>query len=248
MENRLARSPVNYPLVTTIAASALTMLVVISSLLIAPWQKCTSSSQTNSECLHSELILLLSPTQIQVSAPPPIMISRAPPPSSPLNIQTAIIKTEESLLLGTKTNISPKPHVPQFPDFILPRPEPEGEEASPAVQVASKEQTTPDFVAFQMLDIRADNALPPLPRAPNMTPSQAAKLEGAQLLRFSSNKIIIQDGDNLWSISSRIYGAGRQYIQIFEANKNLISSPHRIFPGQVLALPKEAPQNHSATE
>lgn len=242
----MARSPVNYPLATSIAASALTMLAVTGGLLIEPWQNCAASNQSNSECLKFEFVLLLSPIPVQKTSLQPVAISHAPPVAPYIEMQTPPVITEQSSPAATKTNISPQPHVPQFPDFILPRPEPDM--TGPAPQEAGEEQLIPDFVIYQMSEILVQAPPPPLPRVPNITPSGEAKLEVEQLLHFSFDKIIIQDGDNLWAISSQIYGSGRQYIRIFEANKDLISSPHRIFPGQVLALPKDATQNRSARE
>ena len=56
--------------------------------------------------------------------------------------------------------------------------------------------------------------------------------------RFASGKVIIRRGDNLWTIARRVYGMGRRYVEIYEANRNRISDPHWIYPGQVFDLPK----------
>ena len=55
--------------------------------------------------------------------------------------------------------------------------------------------------------------------------------------RFASGKVIIRRGDNLWTISRRVYGFGRDYVRIFEANRDKIENPHWIYPGQVFELP-----------
>ena len=44
-------------------------------------------------------------------------------------------------------------------------------------------------------------------------------------------------GDSLWAIAKKYYGDGAQYKKIFEANKDKISNPNLIYPGQELALP-----------
>ena len=49
--------------------------------------------------------------------------------------------------------------------------------------------------------------------------------------------ITIQPGDNLWVVSRNLYGAGRQYTVIYEANKALIKNPRLIYPGQILTTP-----------
>ena len=44
-------------------------------------------------------------------------------------------------------------------------------------------------------------------------------------------------GDTLWGIARTFLGDGRRYVEIFELNRDQISNPHWIFPGQVLLLP-----------
>jgi nucleoid-associated protein YgaU len=49
--------------------------------------------------------------------------------------------------------------------------------------------------------------------------------------------VIIRRGDNLWTISRRLYGHGIRYSTIYEANHDQIRSPHLIYPGQTFVLP-----------
>ena len=51
--------------------------------------------------------------------------------------------------------------------------------------------------------------------------------------------VIIKPGDMLWSISYRIYGNPFKYVEIYDENKDQISNPDLIFPGQIFTLPKE---------
>jgi nucleoid-associated protein YgaU len=44
-------------------------------------------------------------------------------------------------------------------------------------------------------------------------------------------------GDTLSAISKSQYGNANQYPKIFEANKPMLSSPDKIYPGQVLRIP-----------
>lgn len=55
--------------------------------------------------------------------------------------------------------------------------------------------------------------------------------------RFTGGKAIIRRGDTLWTLAHRYYGAGIHYRTIFEANRDQISRPSRIFPGQIFDLP-----------
>jgi len=46
-------------------------------------------------------------------------------------------------------------------------------------------------------------------------------------------------GDTLWGISEKNLGSGARYMEIFEANKPMLSDPDKIYPGQVLRIPQE---------
>ena len=54
--------------------------------------------------------------------------------------------------------------------------------------------------------------------------------------------VTVQPGSTLWAISQGRYGDGMRYVQIFEANRDLIRNPDLIYPGQVFALPDPAPR------
>lgn len=49
--------------------------------------------------------------------------------------------------------------------------------------------------------------------------------------------VIIRRGDNLWTISRRLYGQGIRYSTIYEANNDQIRDPDLIYPGQTFVLP-----------
>ncbi|MGC1548682.1 MAG: LysM peptidoglycan-binding domain-containing protein [Rhodanobacter sp.] len=50
----------------------------------------------------------------------------------------------------------------------------------------------------------------------------------------------VQSGDNLSKIAKQFYGNANAYQQIFDANRDQLSSPDRIKPGQVLKIPAKA--------
>lgn len=50
--------------------------------------------------------------------------------------------------------------------------------------------------------------------------------------------VIIRKGDNLWTISRRLYGEGTRYTTIYQANKGQIRNPDLIYPGQVFLTPE----------
>lgn len=52
--------------------------------------------------------------------------------------------------------------------------------------------------------------------------------------------VTVQPGYTLWGIAQENYGDGVLYVQLFEANRDLIKDPNLIYPGQVFALPEGA--------
>ena len=51
-------------------------------------------------------------------------------------------------------------------------------------------------------------------------------------------RVIIQPGDNLWTIARNLYGKGMRYTVIYEANRDQIRDPDLIYPGQIFTTPK----------
>ena len=48
----------------------------------------------------------------------------------------------------------------------------------------------------------------------------------------------VVSGDTLSKIAKEQYGNANSYMKIFEANKPMLSHPDKIYPGQVLRIPK----------
>jgi len=59
-------------------------------------------------------------------------------------------------------------------------------------------------------------------------------------LLTDATSVIVQPGNNLWTIAEGRYGEGVRYTTIFEANKEQIRDPDLIYPGQVFELPEGA--------
>ncbi|BAJ03766.1 peptidoglycan-binding protein LysM [Shewanella violacea] len=47
----------------------------------------------------------------------------------------------------------------------------------------------------------------------------------------------VESGDSLWKIAEKTIGNGADYEKIFEANREVIINPDKIFPGQKLRIP-----------
>lgn len=50
-------------------------------------------------------------------------------------------------------------------------------------------------------------------------------------------RVVVQPRQNLWRIARQAYGQGVRYTEIFAANRDVISDPSRIYPGQVFTVP-----------
>nr|CAA6823337.1 MAG: FIG00904084: hypothetical protein [uncultured Thiotrichaceae bacterium] len=49
---------------------------------------------------------------------------------------------------------------------------------------------------------------------------------------------VIEKGDSMWKIAEKAYGNGSKYTAIFDANREVITDPDLIFPGQKIRIPK----------
>lgn len=48
---------------------------------------------------------------------------------------------------------------------------------------------------------------------------------------------VVVSGDSLSKIAKREYGNANEWPRIFEANKDILKDPNKIFPGQKLRIP-----------
>lgn len=49
----------------------------------------------------------------------------------------------------------------------------------------------------------------------------------------------IVSGDTLGAVAKRFYGNASKYTKIFEANRDILSDPNKIYPGQKIRIPPE---------
>lgn len=67
--------------------------------------------------------------------------------------------------------------------------------------------------------------------APSRRPQES--VEGIS----EGHRYVVQPNDNFWSISRKVYGAGRYYMALAKHNQNTISDPKMMKPGLVISTP-----------
>jgi nucleoid-associated protein YgaU len=55
----------------------------------------------------------------------------------------------------------------------------------------------------------------------------------------NTEKYTVGKGDTLQKISQRYYGTTKKWNKIFEANKEKLKAPNKVYPGQILDIPVE---------
>ena len=68
-------------------------------------------------------------------------------------------------------------------------------------------------------------------------PFRRAASEDMAQLAAQPDQVLIQPGDNLWTIARNFYGRGVLYTIIYENNREQIRDPNLIYPGQVFSAP-----------
>lgn len=96
-------------------------------------------------------------------------------------------------------------------------------------QIWNALKTIPDWNKEVVADIKVRAAARTAPQ-PTSTPGTATP--GA------ATTYTVQAGDTLSAIAKRFLGNASEYMQIFNANKDQLSDPDKIKPGQVLKIPQ----------
>ncbi len=75
--------------------------------------------------------------------------------------------------------------------------------------------------------------------APAMADFSNVKSQVSSTVDEATNYIVAK-GDNLSKIAGRFYGNANAWKSIFEANRDQLSDPDRIKPGQILKIPPKS--------
>ena len=97
-------------------------------------------------------------------------------------------------------------------------------------QIWNAIKTVPDWKTEVVADIRVNQtAAKPAAAAPATSGTQQ------QMTTYT-----VQSGDTLSAIAKRFLGNANDYMDIFNANRDQLSDPDKIKPGQVLKIPQHA--------
>ncbi len=184
------------------------------------------------------------------------VISRAEVPliheveTAPVVAQTPnVVKSEptQEIVIAKAEPAAPQPSA-------APEPVAEPNTAKPQVKPASEDQSPKAPVA------KATPKLASQAKAPSMSPATttlagvessaveeapkvvAADAEPEEDVIRTGTSVIIKPGDNLWRISRKTYGRGIRYTTIYNANRDQIRNPSRIYIGQIFKIPELASQ------
>jgi hypothetical protein len=95
-------------------------------------------------------------------------------------------------------------------------------------QIWNALKTVPDWQKEVVADIKVRPGAQP--QKPAASAPAAASVE----------TYTVQSGDTLSGIAKKFYGNAGEYMEIFNANRDQLSDPDKIKPGQVLKIPQHA--------
>jgi 2',3'-cyclic-nucleotide 2'-phosphodiesterase/3'-nucleotidase len=105
----------------------------------------------------------------------------------------------------------------------------------------SEDGRTPNVASLNGPALRAAGKLPALdteePAVPETKPDPEPETPAEKPQQPAGKTYTVQPGDCLWSIAQELYGTGRQWGVLYEANRTILSNPEMIYVGQVLTVP-----------
>ena len=130
---------------------------------------------------------------------------------------------------GTPSKIVEAEQIPEPEPDMKPEPDPEPAtepKQEPAPEPATEPKQEPEPEPAPVLDVTPDLAPDPEP-APQAEPVDT-----------SPRYYTVKKGDTLYRISDHVYGEGKYWKAIYQANKNVITNPGALQPGWKLKLPR----------
>jgi tetratricopeptide (TPR) repeat protein len=113
----------------------------------------------------------------------------------------------------------------------------------------------PDETELPKIVKKIEQGLPPAPgsktrgaasetlnESSEKTQDESAEIASTDAsMPLEPKSVTVEQGDSLWTIADRVYGNAELYIRIFEANRDRLRDPDRIYPGMQLTLPAGEP-------
>ena len=100
-------------------------------------------------------------------------------------------------------------------------------------QIWNAIKTIPDWQKDIVADIKVASVAHTSASAPAAHAPAGQQQEG-------SRTHTVQAGDTLSAIAKKYYGSANDYMEIFNANRDQLTDPDKIRPGQVLKIPQHA--------
>lgn len=92
-----------------------------------------------------------------------------------------------------------------------------------------------EFIVAQEIKIYTTSELKiSTPQAPRPAPKKETKKTATE---SKTRTYTVKSGDCLWRIAQKFLGKGSRYTEIYNLNRDKISNPNLIYPGQVLRIP-----------
>ena len=86
---------------------------------------------------------------------------------------------------------------------------------------------------------RIEEGYTPRPYIPRIERTEPMKETPQQAFQ----KYTVQEGDTLQKVSQKFFGTTKKWYKIYKANQETLKGPDRIYPGQVINIPKD-PELH----
>lgn len=158
----------------------------------------------------------------------------------------AVVEEPKPVEEVVETTPEPKPEAPKV-EVAEPKPE-----AAPTQEVAKVEAPKVEAPKVEVAKVEPEAPKVEEPKV-EVAKVEAPKVEEPKVevavakpapprVLKTGRAVIIKRGDNLWRISRKTYGRGIRYTTIYNANRNQIANPHRIYIGQIFKIPENAEQ------
>jgi nucleoid-associated protein YgaU len=80
----------------------------------------------------------------------------------------------------------------------------------------------------------------PTPDQSEISAAPGAVARGVASPSTPSQTYTVKEGDTLSKIAKEVLGDSSRYHELFAANQPMLKDPNKIYPGQVLTIPKKA--------